>query len=273
MMQEKVALNSVLYNIEREGQGEALLLLHGFTGSARNWAKITAAFSAHFQVIAPDLLGHGETEVAPLVGRYAIEAAAQDLITLLDRLEIEQTHLLGYSMGGRLALYTAVHYPQRVLSLILESASPGLKTAEERAARRRSDEILAERIEQEGIAAFVDYWEALPLWHSQNQTLSEEARAKLRGERLRQSPQGLAHSLRGMGTGVQPSLWPELPQIRLPVQLIAGEWDRKFVEINQEMLRLLPDARLEIVPQAGHAVHLENPAAFKQVIQDFPGFS
>lgn len=268
-MQHSVDLNGLLYSVHRYGQGHPLLLLHGFTGSARTWAGQIPAFSQHFLVIMPNLPGHGDTESPLLPERYRIEQAAADMIALCDRWELERVHLLGYSMGGRLALYMALHYPVRFASLTLESTSPGLKTEEERAARRRSDEDLADRIEQDGLEAFVDYWEALPLWHSQQHSLSDEARQVLRQERLHQQPQGLANSLRGMGTGAQPSLWPELANLTIPTQLIVGELDKKFVATNREMQTLLPDARLTVVPGAGHAVHLEKSEIFRQLVLEF----
>jgi 2-succinyl-6-hydroxy-2,4-cyclohexadiene-1-carboxylate synthase len=268
-MRQSVDLNSARYCVYRYGQGGALLMLHGFTGSAGTWTQHIPAFSQQYHVITPDLLGHGGTDSPAQPARYRVEPAAADMIALLDVWEIERAHLLGYSMGGRLALYLAARYPQRFASLILESASPGLKTAGERTERRRRDEALADRIEREGVAAFVELWEALPLWESQRHTLSKPARHKLREERLNQQPHGLANSLRGMGTGAQPSLWDMLANMTTPAQLIAGGLDTKFVAINRELLALLPDARLAVVPESGHAVHLENPAAFEQIVLGF----
>jgi 2-succinyl-6-hydroxy-2,4-cyclohexadiene-1-carboxylate synthase len=167
-----------------------------------------------------------------------------------------------------LALYTALNQPFVFKSLILESASPGLKTKDERAARRASDEKLAQMIERDGIEAFVNYWESLPLWDSQK-NLAPEVRQQLRDQRLKNNPIGLANSLRGMGTGAQPSLWDKLPELNIPVLLIAGELDTKFVAIAQEMHSLLPNSRLVIVPNAGHTVHLEQPELYTQAITAF----
>lgn len=244
-------------------------MLHGFTGTWRTWMGLIPTLSRHYQVIIPDLLGHGDTTAPPDPDRYRIEYAAADLITLLDTLKLEQVALLGYSMGGRLALYTATHYPERIAALSLESASPGLRTRQEQIARQQHDNALADRIEQDGIVAFVEEWEALALWQSQQHTLSEAARQQLRQERLGQRPIGLANSLRGMGTGTQPSLWHQLPNLNIPVQLIVGELDSKFVEINHSMSAMLPQAQLEIIPGVGHAVHLENTPIFHQHIDHF----
>lgn len=245
-----------------------LLLLHGFTGSGAQWAEQAARLrAAGLRVFCPDLPGHGKNLPASLHD-YTIEGAAAQLADLLEQEEYGPVHLLGYSMGGRLALYFALHYPDGVRSLILESASPGLATAQERAARQTSDDALAERIERDGIPAFVAYWESLPLWKSQER-LPRAARQWLHEQRLRNDASGLARSLRQMGTGVQPSLWGRLGELAMPVLLLAGAEDAKFVEIARQMAARIPQAQLAIIPDAGHTIHLEQPAAFHTTIRNF----
>lgn len=250
------------------GQGEPLLLLHGFTGSSASWEKQIIAFSTHFRTIAVDLLGHGRTDSPADPNRYRMEQAAADIIAILDELKAAPAHLLGYSMGGRLALYLAVNYPEWFQSLVLESASPGLATPASRAERQKQDNELADWIETNGIEAFVDRWEQLPLWASQAQ-LPPETRQALREQRLQNNPTGLANSLRGMGSGVQPSLWPHLGELKLPVLLLAGELDSKFVAINRQMHEQITPAQLQIISQAGHTIHLERPLRFNQLILEF----
>jgi 2-succinyl-6-hydroxy-2,4-cyclohexadiene-1-carboxylate synthase len=266
----KLAVRDVVYNFEVAAMGaeRPLLLLHGFTGSSQNWEPLLPYLTPHREVVAVDLLGHGRTPAPPRANRYSVELIAADIIDLLDQLAIEQTDLLGYSMGGRLALYLAVQAPQRVRSLILESASPGLKSKDEQLARRQQDNALAERIEKEGLEAFVDYWESLPLWASQS-GLPAETRETLRQQRLQNDPMGLAYSLRGLGTGAQASQWGRLHRLPMPVLLLAGELDEKFVAINQEMAALIPGAQLEIVPGAGHAIHLERPSHYAASVVRF----
>lgn len=254
--------------IDSGADGPALLLLHGFTGSGENWRPFLGMWGERWRVLAVDLLGHGRSPSPPDPARYQMAHAAADLLALLDARGVERTHLLGYSMGGRLALYLAVHHPDRIASLVLESSSPGLPTAESRAERTARDNQLADFIERDGIEAFVARWETLALWESQK-GLPTAVRQSLHEQRLQNNPVGLANSLRGMGTGRQPSLWPHLPTLSVPTLLIAGKLDRKFVAINQEMAPLLPDARLEIVPNAGHTVHLERPEAFSSAVSQF----
>jgi 2-succinyl-6-hydroxy-2,4-cyclohexadiene-1-carboxylate synthase len=169
-------------------------------------------------------------------------------------------------MGGRIALYSA--FSGYFRALILESASAGLADATERDQRRHSDEILAASIERNGIEAFVRHWENLPLFASQR-ALPADIRQELRVQRMSNTTTGLAHSLRGMGTGMQPGLHTQLPTLDLPVLLIAGELDPKFCAIAQHMGQLLPQSQVQIVANAGHAVHLEQPLTFQKLVKAF----
>lgn len=263
-----IEMNNVRYHYELAGRGAPLLLLHGFTGSGANWQAHTPVLAAQFQVLAVDLMGHGQTDAPEDLNRYSMEHTADDLINLCDAVFTQPIHLLGYSMGGRLALYLALHYPQHVRSLILESASPGLADAGARQARMQQDEQLANRIEHDGIEAFVDYWERIPLFTSQR-NLPDAIRQRLREQRLQNSPRGLANSLRGMGTGVQPPLWDQLPNLDMPTLLMAGELDTKFVEIARQMQVAIPSAQLALVPGAGHTIHLEAPDVYQHLLLQF----
>jgi 2-succinyl-6-hydroxy-2,4-cyclohexadiene-1-carboxylate synthase len=215
-----------------------------------------------------DLLGHGQTEAPTDPDRYTIEQSASDLAGLLTTIAPGPINLLGYSMGGRLALYFARHYPYLVQQLILESASPGLPDATAQQERVRSDEKLANDIETQGMAAFVKRWEALPLFATQ-QALPAATQSTLHKQRLRNRPHGLANSLRGMGTGAQPSLWEQLSTLSVPTLLLAGALDQKFRVIAEQMATYLPKATVAIIPDAGHTIHLEQPKAFQTAVINF----
>ncbi len=269
----RIEVNGVHIGVIQSGttaqHAPVLVLLHGFTGSAASWEPLLNDLArSDLRIIALDLLGHGQSEAPEDPQRYSIEHCQADIIGLLEKLGIKQGEaiLLGYSMGGRIALYCAFSYYFR--ALILESASPGLATVAERAQRRANDEALAELIEREGIEAFIAYWEQLPLFASQR-NLPIECRNAQRAQRLNNRAHGLANSLRGVGTAVQPSLYQCLPELTLPVLLITGELDSKFCTIGQRMAQQLPQAQLQIVPDAGHTVHLEQPERFAALVQKF----
>jgi 2-succinyl-6-hydroxy-2,4-cyclohexadiene-1-carboxylate synthase len=171
-------------------------------------------------------------------------------------------------MGGRLALTFAVNYPEKVRKLILESASPGLRTEAERHERRVQDNKLSEKIRQEGIKNFIDYWENIPLFQSQK-SLPEKIRTRIRSQRLANSIDGLANSLNGMGTGVQPSWWDELAHLEMPVLLITGNLDQKFCRIAEEMSKILPNVKWKTAEDAGHAIHVEKPELFGTIVSGF----
>lgn len=251
--------------MEISGAGPTLALLHGFTGAASSWASIISRLAGAYQLIAFDLLGHGASASPADAASYRMESQAADIAGLLDQLAVRDAHLLGYSMGGRLALYLALRYPALFRSLILESASPGIDNETERAERRRRDEALADAIEAGGIDAFVQTWESLSLWETQSEALIREQRS----QRAANDPVGLANCLRGMGAGAQPNLWPQLTNLRLPTCLIVGERDQKYRRINAAMAAAITGSRLEIVAGAGHNVHLENPRAFCQCLRSF----
>lgn len=263
----RIAVNGVQLNVEMQGEGPSLLLLHGFTGSSAAWAPHRHALRG-FRTIAVDLLGHGASNAPADPERYRMERCVEDLLALLDALGIERTAVLGYSLGGRVALHLALRAQERLRALVLESASPGIEDALERDERLRSDEALAERIEREGLEAFVAYWEALPLFASQAR-LPAAARNELRRRRLQNDPLGLANSLRGLGAARQEPTLHRLGELRAPVLLLAGALDEKYCHLARRMAAALPCARLEIVPGAGHAVHLEQPAGFQAAVQAF----
>ena len=259
------SIGDATYHYEVNGQGPPIVLLHGFTGSQATWSTFVSKWKDKFQLITIDLPGHGQTVTGTT---RTMETCSDDLRQLFDHLKLAPFHLVGYSMGGRVALSFAMLYPQCVSSLILESASPGLHSEHEQKQRVVNDEKLAQRIETEGITSFVNFWENITLFDSQRK-LPNVIQQSLRKERLAQSKRGLARSLRGMGSGSQPSWWDKLPELTKPVLLIVGQLDEKFVKINEIMEKSLSRADLSIVKNVGHAIHVEEPEKFGKLVVAF----
>ncbi|MFB3052562.1 MAG: 2-succinyl-6-hydroxy-2,4-cyclohexadiene-1-carboxylate synthase [Dehalococcoidia bacterium] len=266
----RIPVNGVHLNVEVSGEGPPLLLLHGFSGSAATWTPHLEAWQG-FTAIAVELLGHGASDCPADRRRYRMERCLGDLVALLDRLPASggrRMAVLGYSMGGRVALRLALLAPERLWALVLESASPGIEDASERAARARSDADLADDIERDGLEAFVERWQALPLFASLAR-LPVAVRDELRRQRLQNDPRGLVGSLRGLGAGQQEPVLARMAEIRIPVLLLTGALDDKYCALARRMAAALPRARTESVPDSGHAVHLERPQAFAGAVRGF----
>ena len=244
------------------GEGAPVTLLHGFTQSGRSWREVISRMPDGWMWIVPDLRGHGETRLRP-DALCDMNACTRDLEMLWDQLGVPRTHLVGYSMGGRLALHVAARAPRRILSLLTIGAHAGLdQNASE---RRRRDDDLADRIETEGLDAFVDYWSRLPLFAGLERRGPAFA-AEIRAERMRNDIAGLACSLRGMGAGAMEPVWDELADLAVPCTFVAGQLDPAYVESARRLAGAVPHGRVEVVPEAGHSVHQERPEAFARVL-------
>lgn len=264
----KYNINDIHYYVETRGDGFPLVLLHGFTGDITTWTPFMGCWEKHSTVIAIDIIGHGKTDSPKSVERYKMMSVVDDLHLIFEKLNIHKADIVGYSMGGRLALSFTMKYPHLVRKLILESSSPGLKTEEERFARKIKDEQLANFIEEKGLEAFVDYWENIPLFASQKK-LPKDVQTAIREQRRKGSPIGLANSLRGMGTGVQPSWWNELPALKVEGYILTGALDKKFCRIGEEMKRLWNGAILITFEDCGHAIHVEKSEEFGKIVSRF----
>jgi 2-succinyl-6-hydroxy-2,4-cyclohexadiene-1-carboxylate synthase len=238
----------------RRGRGPRVVLVHGFTQTGRSWARVADHLAAHHEVVAVDAPGHG--------GSATIEADLPTGATLLGATGGRATYV-GYSMGGRLGLHLAVARPDLVERLVLISATAGIDDPDERTARRRADEALADTIERDGLEAFLTRWVAQPMFAGLADPDLEDRR--------RNTTTGLASSLRLAGTGTQQPLWSRLASIDAPVLLVAGRNDAKFVTAAERMAGLLPHPTVAIVDGAGHTVHLERPDEFRDLLEEWLG--
>ncbi len=231
------------------------MLLHGFTHSGASWGRVVTALGERYRPIAPDIRGHASAGYQTPV---TVEAVISDVAALAPAC----FDLVGYSMGGRIALHVALALTGRVRHLILIGASPGLADQAQRARRVAADECLAAELEASSIEALARRWAQTRVLAG----LPTDVAAEVHADRLRSTPAGLARALRGLGTGALASLWDRLGDLTMPVTLIVGERDEKFRAIAGEMQASLPICRLELVPGSGHAVHLEVPERVAQLI-------
>ena len=244
-----------------------VVFLHGFLGDGRDWEPVMAGLAGSHRVVAVDLPGHGASAVAAARGpaeAFGVPAVAEALCQLLAALRLEGAVCVGYSMGARLALKLAAHHGPVVRSAVCVSGSPGLRSAAARAARAERDAALARALEEGGAEPFVAAWYQQPLFAPLRR--SPGFATVLARRAAGQDAEGLAAALAWGSVGRQPSLWEDLPFCRAEVLAVAGAEDPKYVALAEEMAAVLA-VEAEVVPGAGHAVHLERPAALVAVLQ------
>lgn len=253
------------YKWENNNKSESIVLLHGFLSDMESLSEAASVLSRDFNVLRIDLPGFGQSPLE------SMDVSFLDVLSrikaVIDGLKLEQVHLFGYSMGGRLAVALLVHYPMTFKSAILESTTVGIKDKEARAERLQIDIARAQHIKND-FDGFLEEWEAMPLFESKAR-LSETFYQRQRENRSAQDPLSVARSLLVYGTGVQPYFGDLFAQVECPILLIVGKNDTKFVKINTAMKNSNPSAELVIVDDALHNVHLEAPDEFYQHVQKF----
>lgn len=260
-----ITIDNLRYSVILKGAGQPLICFHGFAENSSTWEFLQLN---NCQMVLLDLIGHGDSEKPHSLEPYSLPVMLQHIHQLIEDLGFTTYSLLGYSMGGRLALAYALAYPQEVLRLILESSSYGECDPQNRVKRREHDVWMANSILENGIEWFNHYWSNLDLFASQIH-LSSGVREKISERRLRNSPQALANTLRGTGQGIYPCLKEHISNLAIPVLYINGEYDEKYQGIGQEFTQLNPSIRREIIAGVGHNTHIENPKAFTEVVNTF----
>ena len=251
--------------VETWGTGEVpALFLHGFTGGRGTWRHLEPLLGEVLTATCVDLPGHGEAPVPEGTGTEAFLATVDALAESIERPAV----IVGYSQGARIALALAARHPQCVDRLVLESGSPGLRRRHVRSQRRIADEALAALIVEHGVEAFVDRWEANPLFDGLR-SLPEPERSALRARRSSNSAQGLAAALRCLGQGAQPDYWPSLIKILRPTLVLSGALDTRYTRLARRMVVDLPMGWRRTFRGVGHAPHLECPTEYAQELSSF----
>lgn len=264
----RMTIDGLAWEVRSRGHGHPLLLLHGFMGRGASWGRHATALAARSRVIVVDLPGHGRSGIPTDPARASVERSSDDLAVILIRLGLAPAHVLGYSLGARIALRLAVDHPDLLGRLVLESPSAGIESDAERGERRRADEARASRLERAGLSAFVDEWEREPIFASQS-ALPARTRARLRSDRLRNRPEGLAVSLRGAGQGTMVPLFDRLGDVGAPTIVMTGGLDAPGNARAGVIADAIPAARLQVLPGVGHAPHLEAPSTFRSLVFAF----
>ncbi|MCA9603726.1 MAG: alpha/beta fold hydrolase [Myxococcales bacterium] len=240
------------------------VFLHGFLGRPASWDGIVRRLGPSTHAIRPSLFGHGA--VPPTSPEIAFDDEVDRIANLVEREGARGAHVVGYSMGARVALGLVVRHPHLVERATLIGVHPGLDAEDERAERRREDEAQAKDVIARGMDAFVTSWEALPMPESQRATLHPDVQDAQRAVRASHLEGGVAAALRSLGLGAMPSRWAALPTVRVPVDLVVGELDAKFRALAERAAEALPVSRVTVVPAVGHNVVLEAPDALRDVL-------
>lgn len=247
-----------------EADRGTIVLVHGFTGNGESWSDVAGRLGSRRTVVSVDLPGHdGATPISEEESGF--EGAIDRLAIALRTAKLQRSHMVGYSLGGRVCLGLMARHPALVSSATLIGSHPGLRTDREREERGAYDKKWIDILLSEGIESFVDQWEKIPLFQTQA-GLSEELLARQRATRLAQNATALAASLKTMGLSAMPNYWSELRRLEIPVHLIVGGLDKKFAPLAKMMCTWLRDARITTVPGVGHNVVLEAPAELAEAI-------
>ena len=233
-------------------------------GASSDWTPIVEELEDRIHCLAVDLPGHGQSLHQPAQA-YSVEGATEAVVNVLDAEGADPCVLVGYSMGGRVALSLALRHPERVERLVLESASPGVRTKAGRADRRTVDADRAARIEAD-LEAFLADWYRQPLFASlaRHDLVDEMVRTRSQND-----PHELARALRGMSPGRQVSFWENLNEIKCPTLLLTGALDDKYNTITRKAKARIEAARRVVISNAGHNVHAERPSAFLDALGQF----
>ena len=263
---DDIEFNLLLNESDLNGNKTPVVFLHGFTGDSTDWQFIFDRLPNTFIPVAIDLIGHGKTDSPKDETHYSCTAIVRQLDSIFSQLNLQRIILAGYSMGGRAALSYCLKHSQRVSAAILESTTAGIEDICMKKERVELDLLFADKIKNEGVESFINFWFDTPLFESLKNLPNFE---EVKGKRIGNSVTGLANTLSSFSAGLMMSYWDKLPLLNLPILLISGELDAKYTNINIAMNSKFPNARHTTVSQCGHNVHLEKPELFTKLVVEF----
>jgi 2-succinyl-6-hydroxy-2,4-cyclohexadiene-1-carboxylate synthase len=241
-----------------------ILFLHGFMGSISDWKGVSDLMSPDYRCLILDLPGHGATQVRKNTG-YDFTTCAKGIKELLKEINFYPVNLVGYSLGGRIALYMTVVWPDLINRVVLESASPGILGKKDRLDRVQKDTLLAEQLKREW-PDFVNNWYQQPLFKGISKSIHFR---KMITNKKHNNPDELALALRGMSQGIQPSLWHRLKDVKTRVLLLTGALDTKYMHITEKMEKKLPYCTRHVFPDCSHNIHIQCPDRYNTELRNF----
>lgn len=251
------------------GAGNPIVALHGFTGDSSTLAPLIEECRGTRPALLVDMIGHGKSDAPAHLEHYSMTSVVDQVLSVIGQHPPQTVHLVGYSMGARVALSLAARAPWYFASLTLLSGTGGLEDPSERSMRHIADLALADRIEEIGVEAFIDEWLTLDLFQPYIQGLTEEEHHNTRSQRVGASSLGLANSLRGTGTGAMAPLWSAVRSIRSPLLAIAGSLDTKFVALAQQLADSATFGQSKVIEGVGHVVHVENLPEVASIVEQY----
>ena len=249
-----------VFSVSGSEDKPAILFIHGFLGSYQEWDPVIKKINSKYRCISIGLPGHGGSPFPTNGYRKGYSICFHNIEILLTELNVKKCNLVGYSMGGRIALDFALHHPERIDNLVLESSSPGLSSEKERFLRREQDHVTEQFLVAKPFDEFLNRWYQQPLF---NTIRKDPTIFKSMTElRLKNNPDHLAKALRAFGPGTRRSMWKELTKLKAPLYLIVGSEDKKYTEIAKKMAERCRISTLLLANGCGHNVHLENTDFF-----------
>lgn len=263
---DDIEFNLLLNESELNKEKTPIVFLHGFTGDSSDWQFLFDKLPNNLLPVAIDLIGHGKSASPIDPKHYTCTAIVQQLNSIFSQLNFQNIILAGYSMGGRVALSYCLKHPQQIRAAVLESSTPGIEDIRLKKERVEFDLLLAEKIKNEGVESFINFWFDTPLFKSLKKLPDFD---KIKRKRLENNKTGLANSLLSFSTGLMMSYWEKLYSLSFPVLLISGEFDNKYTKINKEMKSKFPNAQHKTISECSHNVHIEKPELFTKLVTDF----
>ncbi|MCM1991777.1 2-succinyl-6-hydroxy-2,4-cyclohexadiene-1-carboxylate synthase [Oceanirhabdus seepicola] len=260
-----IEIENIKYHIHIKGEGKPIICLHGFSENLNTWKLLELK---GYKLILIDLIGHGNSDKPYSSEYYDLKVMIKHFNKLIQELGFEKYSMVGYSMGGRIALAYALSYQNEITQLILESSSYGECDFRNRLKRRNKDFELAKSIREKGIEWFNDFWSNLSIFESQK-NLPENIKNDISKRRLSNETHALSNTLLYTGQGSFPCLKDEIVNLTMPVLFISGEYDKKYKEMGNEFQKLNFNVKHKTICGVGHNTHIENPDKFNKMLSEF----